>query len=95
MDVAIICEPYRNYGRAENAGIWTCGRQAVQEIMTFSGAGFVRGNVNDVNSHSFFSTLKAEEANAQQKWRNPEKEIILVALERNRHPNGTALEKVR
>ena len=66
VDVAVICEPYRNYGGATwavdasgNAAIWACGRQAIQEVMAPPAAGFIRTKVNGVHIYSCYAPPSA------------------------------------
>lgn len=60
-DVALISEPYRAQGgnvwahdKTKKAAIWTCGRQAIQEIDD-RGEGFVRAKVGGIHFYSCYA----------------------------------------
>jgi len=66
VDVAILCEQYRNVDMrnwvsdgSNRAAIWVCGSHSLQEIGGTTVSGFVRVKVNDVHIYSCYAPPSA------------------------------------
>lgn len=66
VDVAVNCEPCRNYGSvawvnvtSRNAAIWAFGRQAIKVTIGFPGGDFVRAKVNAIYIYSWYVSPSA------------------------------------
>lgn len=66
IDVAILCEQYRDYRGATwvsdasgRAAVWTCGRSPVQETMQVPASGFVWARVEGIYMYSVYAPPSA------------------------------------